>query len=308
MRKSKGITLIELLVVLTLSSLLLSSILYLFSTFISKSVGQEKLVASNTETQNILNYIKWDILMTGYALPSDRLPISVTNNTGYKSSDQMTLRSLLFRSEMETGAWSFLLSPATGSNTILVKRWDDPNVDFVIGDKIILLTPTRRQIGGVFTINDRTNAVGPKGEPAWLLTLDNTVFAAQVFAFSVADSNIVSEIEYKIQDGDLMRGSEVIAKNVENFQTSYWVDLNENLRQDAGEIYNNLDFLATQPTLAGRIKMIKIHLLVKSLGEKGYTYTADSLVIADNTLAFSADDMAYRRRLWETQMLPRNIK
>ncbi|MBN1755089.1 prepilin-type N-terminal cleavage/methylation domain-containing protein [bacterium] len=308
MIKRKGITLIELLVVLTLSSLLISAVLYLFSTFISKSVGQERIVSSDSGTQNILNYIKWDILMAGYALPLGEMPIMNSNNTGYNNSDGITMRSLAFRNEMGSNGWTYTLVPSMGVNNLTVRRWNDPQMDIKLGDHVILLTPLKRIAGGPYTVTDLTILTETYSEPSAVLTLDQAVSISKVFVFSVSDASIfVTEVNYEVVDGKLKRGDETISDGVENLQISFWMDSNENFKQDTGEWIDDLAILIESPGMAKRIRLIRVDLLVRTKAEQGYKYTADSLFIGDLNLQFEEDEKQYRRRLWETQILPRNL-
>ncbi len=308
LKARKGVTLVELLIGLTLSALLLTGALYLFSNFLTKGFSQEKLAASNAEINNVFSQIKWDLLMAGFSLPTLYRPIILHNNTGFRSSDSLTLQSTLFRGEMGSGRWSYIIDPVSASNLVTVRRWDDPKVDLQRNDFIIFLTPLKQQIGGLYKITDRDSGWTPDSVPTYDLTLDQALSASKVFLFNVGDSNIVEEVTYSVVDGELKRSGVSLLKNVENFQTTVWLDLNQNSEIDFGEWYTDLSILFGNPSLSRYVRLVKVELLVSSKGEEGYEYKHHSMTIGDNIVTFSDEDMSRRRRAWETQSLPRNLE
>jgi len=200
--------------------------------------------------------LKWDVFMAGYGMPESQLPISPSDNTGENSSDVLTLISTSFGPSGNSGKWTYIISPASATNQIMVRRWNDTDQDMAIGDYVTLLSPTKGQVGlASYKVTNRQTATGPSGQDAWLLTLDNNVSSALNFVFSLGDSNGIDSVIYYIQNGNFMRGSTVFMPGVVDFQVAFWIDTDGDRVQDAGEIYNDLSLLASNPQYRNNIKL-----------------------------------------------------
>ncbi len=303
-----GITLPELLVAMFLVGILMTSTFYVFSNFFKASISQERYTLEQSDTQAGAQFLKWDIFMAGYGMPSSQLPISSSDNTGENSSDVLTLTSISFGPSGNEGRWTYIISLVSATNQILVRRWNDPDQDVAINDYITLLSPTKGQVGlEAYKVTNRQTATGPAGEDAWLLTLDNNVSSALNFVFVLGDSSGAQSVTYSIQNGNLMRDSTVFMPGVVDFQVAFWVDTDGDRIQDAGEIYNDLSLLASNPQYRDNIKLARISIVTASRAQENYVFSKDTITTENNTISTSALGTNFRYDTWQSIMNPRNL-
>ncbi len=300
----KGLTIIELLVAMVILTILLSSATYLFVNYISTSLSQERVATMQSDVQSVLAQIKWDILMTGYSVSSDQFAVESENGTGPNNSDKITLRSLWFGVE-DGGHWSYVLDPVAGSSTINVRRWNEPRIDIEIGDKLILLTSTKQKlIEQMYEVTARDTFTHTGGIPGYELTLDNPISSSMNFLFSTNGVTEITELEYRIDNGILLRDNEPILDNVEDLQFAYWIDENANQVQEPSEWHNDLTIVENDPGLSDNIRLIRLSLLVSSRGEQGYEVN-EIIAIEDNTITPNTQNV---NRLYTSIANPRNIR
>ena len=303
-----GITLPELLVALILVGMLMTSTFYVFSTFFAKSLAQERQTLSHADAQVGAQFVKWDIFMTGYGMPSSVIPISCSDNTGENGSDVLTLQSVSFGLSNNAGKWSYMLSPVSGSNQITVRRWNDPDNDLTVGDYIIILSPTGTQIGlPVYQITDTTRATGPSGQDAWILTLNNLVYSSLNFVFNVGSSSGPVSTTYQIQNGNLMRDSTIFIPDVINFQVRFWIDTNGDRQIDTGELYNDLSVVSSDPSLIDNIDLVEISIVSATKGEQKYYYPKDTIYVGNQKIDVESIGRSLKYQVWESRMKPRNL-
>ncbi len=303
-----GVTLPELLVAVVLVGILISATLYVFSSFFSASLSQERHTMEQSDAQVGGQFIKWDVFMAGYGIPGGQLPISSQDNVGENGSDVLSLASAAFGPSGNAGKWSYILAPVTGANNILVRRWNDPDQDIAEGDYIIILSPTKAQVGlPVYQVTDRQTAVGPAGQDAWLLTLSNTVSTSLNFVFVLGDSSGPQTVTYSIQNGNLMRDSTVFMPGVVDFQIAYWVDIDGDKVQDANEIVNDLSVISGNPSLIDNIRLVRMTIVTAVRGGEGYLYPADTIVVENNVLDLAGIGRNFRYDRWQTIVKPRNL-
>lgn len=304
----KGVSLVELMVVVVLVGILLTGATYLFITFLSGSLSRESETAVHSDTQASLGSVKWDLLMTGFALPIGNSPLDVSDGTGPNGSDQITLHSGYFGDQQNGGRWSYILAPALGTNTIQVRRWNDTERDIQMNDYIIILTPVKEQIGAsILTVTNRESSTGPSGEDAYDLTLSASVSTSMNFVFALPGSTLVSDIVYALSNGKLMRNGTPILSNVEDFQAAYWVDIDQDHREDSGEWFNDLSVLSSHPEYENRIRLVRLNIVSATKGEKAYINPQTSITVENNTRSLSGVERNKRRSLWTSYAEPRNI-
>ena len=307
-RGRKGISLPELLVAMVLVGLLLSATFYVFSAFFSKSLGQQRESLSQADAQVGSQFLKWDIFMAGYGMPASVIPISNQDNAGENGSDILTLQSVAFGPSGRSGKWTYMLAPATGTNQILVRRWNDPTQDITVGDYVIILSPTKVQVGlPVYQVTDTATAVGPAGQDAWLLTLDNIVNSALNFVFSVGSASGPQSISYYVENGNLMRDSVVFIPDVVNFQVTFWIDLDGDKKIDPGEEVNDLSAVTYNPSLLDNIKLLKVYIVTATRQPEGYSYPQNQIVVGNQTINVDELGRNFRYDLWQLLIKPRNL-
>ena len=303
-----GISLPELLVAMILVGLLLTATFYVFSAFFSKSLAQQRESLTQADAQVGAQFIKWDIFMAGYGMPSSVIPISNQDNAGENGSDILTLQSVAFGPSGRAGKWTYMLSPANGTNQILVRRWNDPQQDITKGDYIIILSPAKGQVGlPVYQVTDTATAVGPTGQDAWLLTLNNIVNSSLNFVFSVGSATGPQSVTYYVQNGNLMRDSTIFMPNVVNFQVRFWVDLDGDKQVDAGEEMDDLSAVTYNPSLLDNIRLMRISIVSATRQPEGYYYPRDTIVVANQIINTDNYGRNLRYDLWQTIIRPRNL-
>jgi len=308
LRFRSGITLPELLVAMILVGLLMISVFYVFSNFFKASISQERYTLEQSDTQIGGQFLKWDIFMSGYGMSNATFPMSTSDNTGENSSDVLTLVSTSFGPSGNAGKWTYVISPASATNQIMVRRWDDADQDVQIGDYITLLSPTKGQVGlDVYKVTNRQSATGPSGENAWILTLNNNVSSALNFVFVLGDSNGVDSVTYSILNGNLMRDSTIFMPGVVDFQVAFWIDIDGDRTQDAGEIYNDLSILTSNPQYRDNVKLIRVSVVTASRAQEGYVFSQDTITTENNTISTSSLGQNFRYDTWRNIMSPRNL-
>ncbi|RKZ34496.1 hypothetical protein DRQ33_02015 [bacterium] len=304
----EGITLSEILVAMILIGLLMTTTFYVFSTFFARSLAYERQALSQADTQLGVHFLKWDLFMTGYGIPTNVIPISSSDNTGENGSDVLTLQSVAFGSSGNPGRWSYMLSPVEGTNQIIVRRWNDAEQDIVINDNIAILSPTKGQVGfSVYTVTDTTAAIGPSGQPATILTLDNIIQSAINFVFVVGPSGGPVSVNYSISNGNLMRDTSLFMTDVANFQITFWIDSNGNRQIDAGEMHNDLSAVTANPSLLDNIKLIRLSIVTATREEENYIYPQDTIIVGNQTIDVENLGRNFRYSVWENTIKPRNL-
>ncbi len=307
-RGRRGISLPELLVAMILVGLLLTATFYVFSAFFSKSLAQQRESLGQADVQVGSQFIKWDIFMAGYGIPSSVIPISNQDNAGENGSDILTLQSVAFGPSGRAGKWTYMLAPATGTNQIIVRRWNDPAQDITKGDYIIILSPAKGQVGlPVYQVTDTATAVGPAGQDAWILTLNNIVNSSINFVFSIGSPTGPQTVQYYVQNGNLMRDSTIFMPNVVNFQVTFWVDFNGNKQIDPGEEVNDLSDVAANPALLDNVKLMKIYVVTAIRQPDGYVYPSNEIVVANKTINVDELGRNFKYDVWQTMIKPRNL-
>ncbi|MCD6594842.1 PilW family protein [bacterium] len=303
-----GISLPELLVAVILVGMLMSSTFYVFSTFFAKSLTQERQTLSHADTQVGTQFIKWDMFMAGYGIPSNVIPITCSDNTGVNGSDVLTIQSVSFGMSGNTGKWSYILSPVSGSNQITVRRWNNPDNDLTKDDYIIILSPIGTQIGfPVYQITDTTSAIGPAGQDAWILTLNNVVYSSLNFVFKVSNAAGPAAVTYSIQNGNLARDSTLFISDVVNFQVTFWIDTDGDRQIDAGEMYNDLSAVISNPSLLDNIDLMRISIVTATRGEQNYYYPQDTIYVGNQSVNVENIGRNLKYQVWESTIKPRNL-
>jgi len=309
-KKRKGMTLVELLVALSIFAILSLAVLDVFTRQLRTSVRQRGISKLQTDFQSALSLLRWDILMAGYGIPSSQNPLNGTNG----NPDTLYLRSV-DPPVGGTGKWTFTLtsnSGAGGSKIIVVRRWNDARVDIGVGDVITAMPDTKTPIANFpaqVTALQNQVYIGPSGDtvPATVLTLNKTVSVGKgIFVFVLPQNQNDMNINYRLQNGQLLRNGLPVVGNVEDFEVAYWYDKNENYQVDAGEW--RWDISALSPIEREKIRLVKASMVVLGERDMNYTYPDQNIKVEDHQYTLSQEDRHYRRRIYTITTKVRNVR
>ena len=309
-KKRKGMTLVELVIALSIFAILSLAVLEVFTRQLSTSVKQRGISKLQTDFQSALALLRWDILMAGYGIPSSQNPLNGTNS----NPDVLSLRSV-DPPVGGTGKWTFTLtsnSGAGGSNTIVVRRWNDARVDIGRGDVITAMPDTKTPIANFparVTALQNQVYIGPSGDtvPATVLTLNKTVSVGKgIFVFALPQNQNDMNINYRLQNGQLLRNGLPVINNVEDFEVAYWYDENENYQVDDREWRWDISNLS--PTEREKIRLVRIKMVVLGERDMNYTYPHQNIKVEDHQYTLSQKDRHYRRRIYTITTKVRNVR
>lgn len=300
MKFRKGVTLIELIVALGILSILLTGVFVIYRSQMRTATTQQSISILQTDVQQALNIIKWDLLMSGYGVPANVNPVWGVNRTNI--SDSLILRSTGFLLGGTT-RWSYVMD-AMGGNEIIVRRWNDERQDIRVGDVIVIMTDRKGVVSPFLTVNSR-ESMSYNNQNAYRLTLSSNVQTAQGnFVFVVPGGQVASAIYWHRND-TLFRNNEPFLLNVEDFQVSYWVDLNGNgLMESAERIMNP----ASVKNFTNFLRSTRVSLVLVGPIDRNYTYPQNQVTNEDRTYSLTGTARNRRRRFYAIEIKARNIR
>ncbi|MCD6125226.1 hypothetical protein J7J62_08675 [bacterium] len=302
-----SMTLTEILVAMVLVGVLLSATFYVFSNFFSATFSHEKVSLEQVDIQVATDFTKWDIMMAGFGLPSQEMPIEITDNGGYNGSDIVTLRATSFGVGGKRARWTYILSPSVGVPQITVRRWDNRD-DLVVGDVITILTPTGQRVGMPrYRVVSLTPTIMPDSTHAYIVQLDNIVSTGRNFVFPLADTSGEEVVTYSLSGDTLYRNNDAFVSNVADFQVSFWLDLDGDRQQDSDEIVYDLSSVISNPSLIKNIRLVKLNVLTATPQAQSYVTPFDSIVVCNNVVHVSDIGEHKRYNIWESSVCPRNF-
>jgi len=308
LKNRKGISLGELLVAMVLIGLLMSATFYVFSSFFAASMSNERQAHAQSDVQVGAEIVKWDVFMSGYGCPASVIPIQSFDNAGEENSDILCMQSVAFGLSGNPGKWSYMLSPVQGLNQIVIRRWNDVAEDITVSERIVIISPTKGQVGMPFyNVTDTTRATGPAGQDAWILTLDNTIQSSLNFVYVIGSGSTHDTTIYGISNGNLMRDNMVFMPGVINMQISYWIDIDSDKRLDFGETFNNLTIVELEPRLLDNVMLMRMSLVTATRGEESYIFAFDTLQVENTTIYIDSLGRNFKYDLWENAINPRNL-
>jgi len=303
-----GVSIPEMLTAMLLVGLLMTTTFYIFSTFFSASMSQQRQTMEQSDTQVGTQFIKWDIFMAGFGMPGDVQSIGAIDNSGVNNSDILMVSSTAFGPGGNTGKWSYMLIPTSGTNQITIRRWNDAAQDVAVGEYIVVISATKGRVGlPSYQITNRQSATGPAAQTAWLLTLNNTISSSLNFIYVLCCPTGPATTTYQIQNGNLMRDTTVFIPGVDDFQVAYWIDTDGDRIQDVGETYNDLSILAMNPQFVDNIKLARLTVVTATRGNKGYRFSQGSITVENHTQTLSLDRRNFRYDMWQNLINPRNL-
>ncbi len=300
MKFRKGLTLIELIVALGILSILLTGVFVIYRSQMRTATTQQSISILQTDVQQALNIIKWDLLMSGYGVPANIQPVWSVNRVN--SSDSLILRSTGFLVGGTT-RWSYVMD-AMGGNEIIVRRWNDERQDVHIGDVIVIMTDRKGVVSPFLTVNSR-ESMSYNNQDAYRLTLSSGVQTAQGnFVFVVPGSQVASAIYWHRND-TLFRNNEPFLANVEDFQVSYWVDVNGNGVMETTERVMNP---ASVNNFTNFLRSTRVSIVLVGPIDRDYTYPENQVTNEDRTYSLTGIQKNRRRRFYAIEVKARNIR
>ncbi len=299
--KRKAITLIELLVSLGILGLLLSAVFVVYRAQIRTASTQRSLSEIQTDIQQALSIIKWDVLMSGYGTPANIIPISGVNRDN--GPDDLNLQSTGFVVGGTT-RWSFTMDIFAGDQ-IIVRRWGDERVDLQVGDRIIIMDDKKKPIITSPVLITARDPITHNGFPAYLLTLSSNVQTASGNFVYVVPGGQIQAVTYQHQNNTLLRNGQPFLNDVEDFQISYWIDVNSNGREDPGERIMNPQ--ATVKFVSG-LRTVRLNLVLLSALDREYQFPEDRITVEDHTYDIQGEQRMRRRRFYTLDVKVRNVR
>lgn len=189
-------------------------------------------------------------------------------------------------------------------NELIVRRWNDEREDIHNGDVIVIMTDRKGQVAPPVTVNSR-QSLTYNNQDAYRLILSGNVQTAQGnFVFVVPGGQIPS-ISYWVRSDTLFRGNEPFLTGVEDFQVSYWVDLNGNGIEEAGERIMNPSGVSN---FTGLLRSTRISLVLVGSVDRNYTYPENQITVEDHTYSLTGIARNRRRRFYTLEVKARNVR
>ncbi len=304
--RRKGLTLVELLVALTLSGIIVAGAAYFVKGFFSKGFSSRRIALSVSGLQTALSLLRMDIFMSGFAAPSDSLPIEAADNSS-SGKDELTLVALYFPTATQDCKWSYILQTyQTPTDQIMIRRWDDPKRDIAKNDRIIILTDNKEMLGNFgILVTDIMEITGPLGKPAYLITLEEAVTTGKHFVFVITQTDSLLRVHWETKGDSLLRNDNLVMTGIEDFQLAYHIDTDGDRVEEAGEWFNDLSPILADPSLADNIRKVRYSLVTAVRGESAYE-SPDTIVSVENHTY--TPDRNFRRYIWSSVAMSRNIR
>jgi hypothetical protein len=323
-------TLIEVLVSLLILAIIMAGIIVILQVQQSRAISVRSQAILHTEAQVALSIIKWDFYMAGYAIEQGQWMIQDGDGAGpLFGRDQVTLRGGVLGIESRKGRWNQILEGVSGQSQVKVRRWDETDLDFIIGDSVILADLNSKKPFEInLCINDTARSTTARGEPAWLLTLNRPVSAAMGSFLFMIDPNTyyAPAVRYSVDSFSragrsvpcLVRNyagrQEILLENVEEFQVQYGIDANrDGIINDPGEWEDELaDWgidLTNQDDLREQRFMIRFGIVsTTDRPIPNYTYPQAAIALFNNNYPITPPMDMYRRVIMFEEIVPRNIR
>lgn len=329
----KGMSLIEVLVSLLILSIIMAGIIIILQVQQSRAISVRSQAILHTDAQVGLSLLKWDVFMAGYAMPSGTVVIQDGDGTGpVPGTDRLTLRGGVLGLESRRGRWNQLLEGVSNSNKVYVRRWDDPDLDFIggVGGDTVSVADmnTKQRLYTGIRILSRNSATTSRGEPAWELILSSGIRASMGSFLFMEDINtyqngVTFEVQQVNRGGVIVKNlvrqyagrNEILLENIEDFQVQYGIDINFNGIIEASEWRNSfaafagLNYLTNPDTLKSLRFMIGLALVnTTDRPIPNYTYPAAMINLYNHNYALTNYDRMFRRVIMFEEIMPRNIK
>ncbi len=326
-KESKGMTLIEILVSLLILSIIMAGILIILQVQQSRAISVRSQAVLHTEAQVALSILKWDIFMAGFAMGNRDTFVIDGDGVGWNFTDRIRLKAAVLGLESKRGRWNYIIEGGRGTNSVKVRRWDDPGLDFIVNDTVFLANPQDkvRRDSFIITRRDSSYTPLPRYEPAWTLTFDHVINASMgemlfMYDHSTLYQGVGYEVKEVIRAGQPVRvlvrnysgRDEILLENVEDFQVQYGVDANNdgfiagNEWQDRLTAWVPLD---NQDSLRSLRFMVRFGVVTTTDRPiPNYTYPQATITLFNHTYNIVAPWHMYRRVMLFEEVVPRNLK
>ena len=332
MARREGFTLVELLVA---SAILLLVMVYVTQAF---TVQQKTYVVVDqvTEAQQnlraVADLVERDVRRAGYLVPpqaavcthdattsGDRLYVSNADviRTVFSLEDENVDLSKPFGTRVTgvTAAWS---RTGAGQTVVLQRNWVDMSVDgsdFAVGAGVILAnylnldapvacgTITAITTGTTLTVDLGSTSITADGPGAKVVAIP-----AHVYSLAAATSTTPAR---------LFRDGVLLASDVEDFQVSFYFDLDDDLVVDAGEMFGTAGGTAqpyeltpaTSRPSPSKLREVQINLVTVTRDDdpnRDWNLGAGQVTGNRTAASLSAGD-GKRRRVYSARVRPRNV-
>lgn len=301
----RGMTLVEILVSLVMLSIILLAVYSILNLQVVRSIQVQRTSVMQTDAQVVLSLFKWDLSAIGLGFPKEDEAIVVHNG----NPDSLTLRAVGLGFESNQTKWTWLLDK-TNTTVIVVRRYSDPDFNFVSGDRLVILDANRKILNppgpvDVDAVSDFTfydmwgNAI-----PACSITVNNSVGAiAGLPVIGYVDAIYNPGITIKLIGDKLVRGNDTLLDNVENLQFAYGMDMDGD---DIIETWSN-----TMPgsfEVPARKWAIRYTMVVTSRPMGGYFYPMNSYMIEDQNIMLTDAQRMRKRTFLNGIVSPMNLQ
>ncbi len=306
MGRDKGVTLVELLVSLSLAVFVLTLAFFIFQRQFRYSLIQRSKSVLQVESYTGVNLIVYDIIHAGFGLRRDVRPIFSKNS----NPDTLFLVGNAVRTD-RTPAWSVLVSKATLSTSLIVRKWIKGNIK--AGDWIVILTDTKGFLGGPFSVVEVTEVDGPDldgdGSPDPCLNLrlsaGNPVTAGKAsLIFTTSPDHTQDTVRYFISSGVLYRNGSPVIDSVEDFEVSFLLDTDNNGIYDTWT--TDINSLNAEQ-IENQLGVVRFSILVKS-GQRDPSYRFPKKTVKIEEHEYEIEDPHYRRIIITKRVIPRNVR
>ena len=314
----KGLTLIEIVISLGILGFVIGILFYFINWKIRESVRERGIAFTEADIAITRQLLEWDIWMAGYGLESSTYPVSIIGG-GYNGSDTLKLRSVAFITQ--SGKWSFTLDDVSNSDKLVIKKWDDPQANFGVGDTVVIMRSNKELVAGpVSIISAKDTAYTTTGgvlKQGLLIQLSQVVDKLPLGSLLFETNGIggtYREIDYFLRnDGVLMRSGDEVLQNV----AAFWVDVGvDTTAEMTGQItwFDSLSSAWSPDYVRQRLKALQVTIISHSSGkDRNYTFDGSPIVVitpdgrVSHSYIVSDDDLHYH---WNTVIIlakPRNL-
>ncbi len=332
-----GFSLTELLITLTMFSVVMGSVLIIYSTLVRHSTRQYCFAESDSELTVARDIISRDIMMAGYGLADDYgnlsynpRPVELINESSKNDFDILTLRGTAIGIfSRASQAWSYV----ENANFLKLYKWNDARENINKNDIVIFIEPVSRKLidkdgKAVFkypkespsSYEDGTLVYGIHSEDAKL-----PYYTVQYLLGGTSPSRCAPKTysllraESKDSDPPSFSVRRPLLSCVRDFQVVLGLDEDDDGIIDHwdpkdGEIKSSE--YGTK-TLKQRIKQVKVYLLVqKGNYDPDYTYknpdnpdSPETIYVGskDRKVILRSDQKNYHWRLISFSISPRNL-
>ncbi len=331
MLRKEGFTLVELLISSVILLLVMVYVTQAFSVQQKTYVVVDQVTEAQQNLRAVSDMIERDVRRAGFLVPTQAAVCGHDATTGADRlfvSNTDVLRTLFALEGGNEDLSSTLGAPVSGvtsawsrsgatASIVLVRTWVDvvaDGADFAVGSGVIL---TNRRVdsanvacgtitainGTTLTVNLGSTTIGPVG-----LNADVVAIPAHIYSLTAATATVPAQ---------LFRDGVLLASDVEDFQVTYFFDLDDDLVVDAGESFAaaggtdqpwELTPANTRPDPSS-LREIQVNLVTVTRDDdpnRDWSLGAGQVTGNRTAASLTAVD-GKRRRVYSARVRPRNV-